>query len=178
MSKHLFQALCGQLKPFLERQSTVMREPVEVDCQVALTLYYLVEEVDCQVALTLYYLVDEGRMRKTANAFGLSRASVSVIVRRVCSVISEHLGPQLIHLPEAEAGVHDKVKKFSDHCHFPQCFDCTHICIKQPSDNAIDFINRKRRFSINVQACCDYSCQFMDVVVKWPGSVLYARIFL
>ena len=30
-----------------------------------------------QVAVTLYYLSDEGRMRKTANAFGLSRQAVS-----------------------------------------------------------------------------------------------------
>ena len=30
-----------------------------------------------QVACTLYYLSDEGRLRKTANAFGLSRQVVS-----------------------------------------------------------------------------------------------------
>ena len=28
-----------------------------------------------QVAVTLYYLSDEGRIRKTANAFGISRTS-------------------------------------------------------------------------------------------------------
>ena len=122
MSRCAFQALCGQLEPFLERQSTVMREPIEVDCQVA---------------LTLYYLVDEGRMRKTANSFGLSRSSVSVVVRRVCRVISEYLGPQLIRLPVTEAEVQCKMKKFSYRWHFPQCFgavDGTHIYIKQPGN--------------------------------------------
>ena len=44
MSRCTFQGLCHQLEPFLERQSTVMREPIEVDCQVALTLYYLADE--------------------------------------------------------------------------------------------------------------------------------------
>lgn len=36
-----------------------------------------------QVAVTLYYLSDDGRMIKTANAFGFSRKTVSKIVRRV-----------------------------------------------------------------------------------------------
>ena len=36
-----------------------------------------------QVAVTLYYLSDEGRIRKTANAFGISRQAVSKIVRKV-----------------------------------------------------------------------------------------------
>ena len=119
-------------------------------------------------------------MRKTANSFGLSRSSVSVIVRRVCRAISEHLGPQLIRLPETEAEIQDKVKQFHDRFQFPQCFgavDGTHINIKQPGHNAVDFINRKSQYSLNVQACCDYNCQFMDVVVKWPGSVHDARVF-
>ena len=43
------------------------------------------------------------------------------------------------------------------------------------SNNATDFINRKRHLTINVQACCD--CLFMAVVVKWPGSVNDARVY-
>ena len=137
-------------------------------------------EVDRQVALTLYYLADEGRMRKTANSFGLSRSSVSLIIRRVCRAICEHLEPQLIRLPITEAEVQEKTKNFFERFQFPQCMgavDGTHIDIKRPSHKATDFINRKSWFSINVQACCDYNGQFMDVVVKWPGSVHDARVF-
>lgn len=115
MSRSSFYSLCDQLAPFLECQSTILRQPVEVNQKVA---------------LTLYYLADEGRMRQTANAFGLARSTVSLIVRRVCSTIVECLGPQLIRLPTTEAEVKDKVKKFSDRFGFPQCFgavDGTHI---------------------------------------------------
>ena len=35
---------CDQLAPYLEGQSTILREPVEVDRKVALTLYYLADE--------------------------------------------------------------------------------------------------------------------------------------
>ena len=65
MSKASFSKLCEELRPYIERQSTNMRSPVEVERQVA---------------VTLYYLSDEGRLRKTANAFGLSRSCVSITV--------------------------------------------------------------------------------------------------
>ncbi|CAJ1069515.1 uncharacterized protein LOC122954468 [Xyrichtys novacula] len=53
--------------PRIEGQVTVMRAPVDV-----LT----------KVACTPYYLSDQGRMRNTANSFGLSQQCVSKIVRQ------------------------------------------------------------------------------------------------
>ena len=65
MSRVNFLKLCNELRAYTGRRVTIMRTPVDVERQVA---------------LTLYYLSDKGHLRKTANAFGHSRSCVSIII--------------------------------------------------------------------------------------------------
>ena len=52
--------------------------------------------VEAQVGSFLYYISDEGRYRKTANAFGISRASISGIIRRASHAVMTFVGSKLI----------------------------------------------------------------------------------
>ena len=94
MSRPIFLELCEDLRPLLKRKSTRMGRPISVETQMA---------------VTLYYSSDEGRYRKVANAFGISRSSVSIIVRRVCIAISEYLDPIYVYLPTTEREVQELV---------------------------------------------------------------------
>lgn len=59
--------LAEELRPYIEGKDTIMRTSIDVLKQVA---------------IALYYLGDEGRMCKRANAFGVSRQTVSKMVRK------------------------------------------------------------------------------------------------
>ena len=80
----------------------------------------------------MYYTSDEARYRKTTNAFGISRGSMSLIMRKVSKVIVEFLGKDYMKLPETVADVENLTQKFLEHHGFQQCIgaiDGTHIFI-------------------------------------------------
>ena len=166
MSETSFEELVNILRPYLEKQVTRMRKPISTECQIT---------------SFLYYISDEARYHKTANAFDISRGSVSLIIRKVSKTIAEFLGKDYMKLPETVAEVKNLTQKYLEHHGFPQCIGAiagTHIPLCQPNQNYADYINRKGFTSINVQALCDYRYCFLDVLVKWPGSVHDSRVFL
>ena len=65
-----------------------------------------------QIASFLYYISDETRYSKTANAFGISRGSVSLIIRKVSKAIVEFLGKDYMKLPETVAEVENLTQIF------------------------------------------------------------------
>ena len=131
MTKETFTSLCDELRAALQKEDTTMRREITVEMQVA---------------LTLYLLADEGCYRKIATAFGISRSSVSIIVRKVTTAISTLLGPKYIKLPFEEGEVNNLTLNFLSEHGFPQCIravDGTHIDIKQPTENYTHYLNRK-----------------------------------
>ena len=105
---------------------------------------------------------------------------MSLAIKQICGVISKNLGHELIIFPEGKEDVKKAAEGFMTRFGFPQvvgCIDGTHIPIKQPTENAHDFFGYKMKYSLNVQAICNHIGQFIDVEIKWPGSVHDARVF-
>jgi hypothetical protein len=55
--------------------------------------------------------------------------------------------------------------------------DGTHINIRAPSKNPVSYINRKQKFSLNVQALVNANMEFIHVYVGAPGRVHDQNIF-
>lgn len=107
--------LCDELRPFLGKKATNKRNPISIQKQVA---------------VTLYYLPDEGRQRTSANAFGIWRSAVSTIVRCVSYVVAVSLDLKYIYLPPSEEEVMEKVENCYSRYGVPQCIGAsegTHI---------------------------------------------------
>ena len=123
---------------YLQKQQTKMRNPIAVECQVV---------------IFLYYISDDGRYSKTKNAFRVSRRSFSILIRKVENTIIEHLGSELNKLPKTATEVETLTENFLNAYGFPQCLgaiDGTHIRIKQPRENYTDSTNEKGFPSINI----------------------------
>ena len=164
MSEASFYMLCEELRPYLTKQTTKLRKPVSVETQTA---------------VTLYHLVDEGRMRKVSNSFGLGKLTVSKVIRRVTSVASEKLGSKYIVLPKTKEEVEEHVQNFCNKYGFLNALVLltVHIKIKRPVDSPTNYVNRNSNFTLNCQGTGGYNYCFIDVLIKWPGSVHDARVF-
>eukprot|EP00057_Strongylocentrotus_purpuratus_P007635 XP_011662109.1 PREDICTED: putative nuclease HARBI1 [Strongylocentrotus purpuratus] len=86
-----------------------------------------------------------------------------------------------IQFPTTPLQIQQTQQRFFDYCQFPGvvgAIDCTHVHIRSPGgDNAQRFLNRKGRFSINVQAVCTHEGLITDVVARWPGGSHDSQIF-
>ena len=106
MSKQSFLVSCEELLQYISKNTTRFRKPIPVAMQVS---------------FTIYYLSDEGRFRKTANAFGIAKNTVPMIIRRVTKAISNYLAYKYIKLLRTEEKVNESCSLVFEKHGFPQC---------------------------------------------------------
>ena len=100
MEKHDFMKLGDELRPYIEPSLRGPRDDVIT--------------VEKQLAITLYFLKDQGSLSMTANAFGVAICTVSVVVRKVCHVLTKYLGPKYIKLPSSEQDMRQEIRQMEN----------------------------------------------------------------
>ena len=148
----------------MEKSDTVMRNAIPVEQRVALTLWFLSTGAD---------------YRTIAHLFGVSKSTVCLVIKQVCTAIAQILMPKYICFP-SNNGLKQVVDGFKHKWRFPQCagvVDGTHIPIVSPHDYPADYYNRKGWHSVIMQGTVNHLGIFMDIYIGWPGRVHDARVF-
>ena len=165
VSQDTFRYLCQQLRPYIERSNTRLRDAVSLEKRVAITLWTLASPVE---------------YRTVSHLFGVGRSTVCEIFNETCEAIVEHLLHQYITFPSVERQ-QQFISNFERKWGVPQCIgaiDGSHIPVSPPSMCHTDYYNRKGWYSVLVQAVVDYRYCFLDIYTGWPGSVNDARVFV
>ena len=76
MTNATFTFLCNEIRSAIERQDTKMRKCIPTEQRVALTLWYLATNAD---------------YRTIGHLFGVSKSTVYVITKDVCTAIVSNL---------------------------------------------------------------------------------------
>ena len=164
MTEHTFTILCNELRPYIKKKTTRLRETISVEKRVAVTIWKLA--TNCEY-------------RTISNLFGIGLSTVCVIVVETCTVIATKLLSKFVYIPQGES-LREVVRGFQDCWGFPQtagAIDGSHIPIIKPLDSASDYYNRKGFYSMILQGVVDFRGLFLDIYAGWPGKVHDARVF-
>lgn len=142
-----------------------------------LFLYYLYRNravtAEQQLLLTLRFYASDAFLINVGELFGLHYSTASNIIKKM-NIALARLRPQFIKMPSNAHDISDLQNRFYLRAKFPRCIgaiDCTHIKISSPGgDDAENYRNRKKFFSINVQTISDDKLMIQDIVTRWPGS--------
>lgn len=132
-----------------------------------------------RMEMTLRYLSNPGFQTGVANEVGVHQTTVSKTGTDTVFKIAAKQD-KWIKFPVSRDDVFDAKTRWFDSLGFPctvAAIDCTHIEIEKPRGTmGNEFINRKCKPTINVQATCDEKYVITSVESAWPGSVHDSRI--
>ncbi|XP_056453116.1 putative nuclease HARBI1 [Gadus chalcogrammus] len=128
-----------------------------------------------QVCTAVRFYATGSFLNTVGDTLGLSKASVSRVVHRVSSTLSD----KLPKFPTQPAELNSIKRGFFNVARFPNvigAIDGTHVRIQAPSDHEHLFVNRKGYHSLNIQAVCDSNLKFLNCLARWPGSCHDSRV--
>lgn len=128
--------------------------------------------------LFLWYIANTEPLRTMSDRFNVSISSVFRILRRVLAWLLTKADEIITWPQEHEVMmICDKFSRKRGINNVLGAIDSTHILIIKPTVNAQSYCNRKKFFSINLQAVVDSDMRFMNIYCGEPGSLHDARVF-
>ncbi|XP_044577083.1 putative nuclease HARBI1 [Cotesia glomerata] len=127
----------------------------------------------------LWFIANTEPLRTISNLFDISISSTYRVIRRVITWILTKLD-DVIKWPQTNRAVINTCEGFfakKNLSNILGAIDCTHIRIVKPSEDAVDYCNRKKYFSINLQAVVDSNMKFTNIYCGEPGSFHDAQVF-
>ncbi|XP_071105394.1 uncharacterized protein [Haliotis cracherodii] len=120
MTPDLFQEMVEKLTPHLMKQTTLMREPLEVGLKLA---------------ATLRFLATGNSYPSLQYSFRVEASTVCKFLPEVCKAIIEVFRDEVLSCPETEEEWKDVAAMFSTRWNYHNCLgalDSKHVAMKKP----------------------------------------------
>ncbi|XP_064475736.1 uncharacterized protein LOC135389631 [Ornithodoros turicata] len=165
MTPDSFEELLRMVKHHIQKEDTNMRESIQPE-----------ERLD----LTLRFLATGESMRSLHYQYRMGVSTVHSIVYETCSALIKILGQKYIKLPSTAEQWLDVASKFNSTCYYPHCLgaiDGKHITIYCPRNSGSYYYNYKRQFSIILLAVVDADGKALYVNAGTNGRVHDSAVF-
>ncbi|XP_066583898.1 putative nuclease HARBI1 [Prorops nasuta] len=133
-----------------------------------------------QLLVTLRFMASGSFLISITDFCGISKSSAQRIVHKISTTIAE-MYDEYIKFPTDPNDISKtEIENFKLPGFIPVigAIDGFHVKIQSYGGGDSElFRNRKGFFSLNVQAIVNCKLQFLDLVVRWPGSIHDATIF-
>lgn len=124
-------------------------------------------------------MADPGFQVGVAEEIGVDQSTVSRTIKEVATKIVDKRA-EWISFPSNVREIEIAKQSWQERFSFPCAIgvvDCTHVEIEKPRQHGDEYVNRKGRYTLNVQATCNGQEKFTSVDVSWPGSVHDSRVW-
>ncbi|XP_025161905.1 protein ALP1-like [Harpegnathos saltator] len=135
-------------------------------------------EAKLSFLIFLWHLANTEPLRTISDRFDVSISSVFRVIRRVTAWILIKLD-DVIKWPEGQHVAYVCHQFYAERGipNIMGAIDCTQIKIEKPNvENARDYCNRKKYFSVSLQAIVDADMKFTNIYCGQPGSLHDARV--
>ncbi|KAM4044853.1 uncharacterized protein ACNLHF_008739 [Anomaloglossus baeobatrachus] len=164
MSESSFSYLLEKVRPYIQRNNTVMRQAVPVDERLGVTLRFLAT----------------GRsLTDLQYSSAVSRSLLSSLIPETCLAIA-HALHDYMHLPNSPTDWDKIANTFNLLWQFPNCggaIDGKHIRIMQPHNSGSYYYNYKGYHSIILMAVVNATYDFLYIDIGMNGRVSDGGVF-